>query len=566
MGITIASILSVLGAVGLFLYGMKLMSDSLQKAAGFRMRSILASVASNRFKAIISGLAITGIIQSSSAVTVMIVSFVNAGLLSLTEAAGMIMGANIGTTLKAWIFVYIGLNIKITSLALPMFGIGFILLFLLRQSQKYWAEFIIGLSIIFFGLEFLLKIIPDFFSEAWFIEMASGMNNQGLLSIALFFLIGMILAALFQSSSAALALSLVLSANGILNFPLAIAMVLGENLGTTITANLASLVTNVSSRKAARFHFMFNLIGVVWAFLIFPFYLKGIDWILSTASGKSAYTDTSLIPYAIAIAHTSFNVINTLLVLGFVPQVLNLCNKLVRQKQGEEEKFRLKYISRTIFSTSEISMLQVRSEIRVYAKRIRVMYVMVKHLFNEINDQTFEETYKKIVHYEGICDRMENEIVSYLNQVSETGLSRKSTNRVKLMLRITSSLESIGDNIYNIAKALQQKRKNKVWFTQDIRDNINQMFNLVDKALEEMYSNLSIEYTDVRLNKAKELERNINELRNHLKADYLATNEERSYKYEAGVVYSDIFSKCERLGDHIYDITQIIVSAGKDES
>jgi phosphate:Na+ symporter len=566
MGIAIAGILSLIGAVGLFLYGMKLMSDSLQKASGFRMRSILASVASNRFKAIVSGLAITGIIQSSSAVSVMIVSFVNAGLLSLTEAAGMIMGANIGTTLKAWVFVTIGLNIKITSLALPLFGIGFLLLFLIRNSQKYWGEFVIGLSLIFFGLEFLLKIIPDFSSEIWFIELVSGINSNGVLSIALFFLIGTALAALFQSSSAALALTLVLAANGIVNFPLAISMVLGENIGTTVTANLASLVTNVSSKKVARFHFLFNLMGAAWAFLIFPFYLKGIDWVIVSASGKSAFTDASMIPYAIAVAHTSFNLINTFLILGFVPQFLGLTNKLIKQEQGEKEKFRLKYISKTIFSTSEISLLQVRSEIRVYAKRILTMYNTVKLLFNEMNDNTFEETFKKIIHYEGICDRMENEIVSYLNQISETGLSRKSSDRVKLMLRITSSLESIGDNIYNIGKALQQKRKNKIWFTQDIRNNINQMFYLLDNSLDEMYSNLSIEYSDVRALKAKEMEKKINELRNRLKADYLATYEDRTYKYEAGVVYSDIFSKCERLGDHIYDITQMIVLASEEES
>lgn len=550
----------------MFLYGMKLMSDSLQKVAGFRMRAIIASVASNRFKAIMSGLAITGIIQSSSAVSVMIVSFVNAGLLSLTEAVGMLMGANIGTTLKAWIFVSIGLNIKISSLALPLFGIGFFLLFIIRNSQKHWGEFVIGLSLIFLGLEYLLLVIPDLTSETWFVNMASALNNQGFLSIALFFLIGTILASIFQSSSAAMALSLVLASKGIVNLPLAIAMVLGENLGTTITANLAALVTNVSAKKAARFHFLFNFIGVIWAFILFNPFLKGIDRILVSASGKSAFTDPAMIPYAIAVAHTSFNIINTLVIIWFVPQVLTLADKLVKHKHDEEEeKFRLKYISKTIFSTSEISLLQVRSEIRVYAKRIRTMYGYVKTLFNETNDESFKALYKKISHYEGICDRMENEIVSYLNQISENGLSRKSADRVKLMLRITSNLESIGDSIYNIGKVLQQKRKNKIWFTQEIRNNINQMFTLLDEAFDEMYSNLSIEYSDVNPLKAKELEKKINELRNQLKAEYLTSTEERSYKYEAGVVYSDIFSKCERLGDHIYEITQVIVAAGAEE-
>ncbi|HEX2935547.1 MAG TPA: Na/Pi cotransporter family protein [Bacteroidales bacterium] len=558
-------LLSLIGSIGLFLYGMKLMSDSLQKVAGFRMRAIIASVASNRFKAIMSGLAITGIIQSSSAVTVMIVSFVNAGLLSLTEAVGMIMGANIGTTLKAWIFVTIGLNIKISSFALPLFGIGFFLLFIIRNSQKYWGEFVVGLSLIFLGLEYLLLVIPDLTAEGWFVDMVSTLNNQGFFSIALFFLIGTILASIFQSSSAAMALSLVLASKGIVNLPLAIAMVLGENVGTTITANLAALVTNVSAKKAARFHFLFNFIGVIWAFILFNPFLKGIDSILVSASGKSAFTDPAMIPYAIAVAHTTFNTINTLVMIWFVPQVLVLADKLVKHKYNEEEKFRLKYISKTIFSTSEISLLQVRSEIRVYAKRIRTMYGYVKTQFNEVNDESFQSLYKKISNYEGICDRMENEIVSYLNQISENGLSRKSADRVKLMLRITSNLESIGDSIYNIGKVLQQKRKNKIWFTQEIRNNINQMFTLLDEAFDEMYSNLSIEYSDVNPHKAKELEKKINELRNQLKAEYLTSTEERPYKYEAGVVYSDIFSKCERLGDHIYEITQVIVAAGSEE-
>lgn len=310
---------------------------------------------------------------------------------------------------------------------------------------------------------------------------------------------------------------------------------------------------------------MFNFIGVIWAFILFNPFLNAINWILVSASGKSAFTDPAMIPYAIAVAHTSFNVINTLLFVWFVPQVLILADKLVKHKHNEEEKFRLKYISKTIFSTSEISLLQVRSEIRVYAKRIRTMYGNVKTLFNEMNDESFKALFKKISHYEGICDRMENEIVSYLNQISENGLSRKSADRVKLMLRITSNLESIGDSIYNIGKVLQQKRKNKIWFTQEIRNNINQMFTLLDEALDEMYSNLSIEYSDVNPHKAKELEKKINELRNQLKTEYITATEERTYKYEAGVVYSDIFSKCERLGDHIYEITQVIVAGGAEE-
>jgi phosphate:Na+ symporter len=565
MDFGIIEILSLIGSVGMFLYGMKLMSDSLQKVAGVRLRAILAAITANRFKSIVSGLTITALIQSSSAVTVMIVSFVNAGLLSLTEGIGVIMGANIGTTLKAWIFVTVGLNFKITEFALPLFGFGFLLMFTIRNSRKYWGEFILGLALIFLGLDFLLQTVPDFSSKDWFISFITSTRDLRVLSTLLFFLFGMVLAALFQSSSAALALSLVLASSGIITFPLAIAMVLGENVGTTITANLAAILGNISAKKVARSHFLFNFLGVCWALLLFPLFLRSIDTILINTLGKSAYSDISAIPYSIAIAHSLFNVTNTLILVWFIPGLIYLSGKLVRKKAGEEEKFRLRYISKTIFSTSEVSLLQARNEIRVYAKRIKSMFGMARSLFNETNEELFDTTYSKIVHYEGICDRMETEITAYLSNISASDLSQKSAERVKLMLLITSNLEKIGDTIHNLSKALNNKRKNKTWFTQELRNNINSFFDLLDAALNEMYSNLGIEYTDVAINRAKELEKEINSTRNRLKADYLSAEKEKDYRYEAGVIYSEIFSKCERLGDHIYSVTENIVNTYKTE-
>lgn len=559
MFVGIISILSVIGSLGVFLFGMKLMSDALQKMAGSRVRAILAAITSNKLKSVTAGLVVTAVIQSSSATTVMIVSFVNAGLLSLIEAAGMIMGANIGTTLKAWLFVAIGVNIKVSQFVLPIVALCFPLLFSKRSLLKYAGEFAMGFAFIFFGLDLLYDILPDLTSNQTIVHFLEGINKMGAVSIVLFVFIGMLIAALFQSSSAALVFTLSFSALGIVDFPLAAAMVIGENIGTTITANIAAFIANESGRKAARIHFLFNMIGAIWVLSIFPFFLKGVDQIIRSAFDGSAFSDHTLIPWALAIIHTSFNVLNTFILIWFIPNLIRLSSLLVKSK-STENKLNMTFFSKTIFSTSEISILQARKEITHYSRRVRGMFKLVKRMFREVNDEEFNNEFLEVSGMETACDQIEMELASFLTKIGQGELSSESNQRLKVMLKINTSLESIADNCYNIAKALRKKRQAKIWFTQDIRNNINQMLDLLDEAIEVMHDNLSKDYAQVTIDKAESCEEKIDNLRNILKEEY-SSNQEKGYKYEAGIIYSDIYSRCERLGDHIYSITKIIVQS-----
>lgn len=558
----ILTILSIIGSLGVFLFGMKLMSEALQKLAGFRMRAILAAITSNKFIGVATGLTVTAIIQSSSATTVMIVSFVNAGMLSLTESIGMIMGANIGTTLKAWIFAGVGLNIKASQFALPVVAIFFPFLFSKNGVRKYWGEFAMGFAFIFFGLDLLYSVIPDFISNETFASFLSHINGFGAWSVLIFVLIGMIIAASFQSSSAALVFTLAFSSMGLINFPLAAAMVIGENIGTTVTANLAAVIANEQGKKAARAHFLFNLIGACWVLSIFPFFLKFIDWIISSIFNSSAYSNPKVIPWALSAIHTIFNTVNTLILIWFIPMLIKLSGKLVKRTTDYEERFKVPFISKTIFSTSEISLLQARKEIVMYSKRVKNMFKTVKLMFNQVNQDEFDASYNQIVNFESMCDQMEIEISTFLTRMGQGDLSLDSYERLKVMLRITNNLESIADNCYTIVKTFNKKRIAKIWFTQDIRDNINNMLVLLDEAIEIMHENLDMEYSKVTLERAEICENKINLLRNNLKEEY-ATNKERGYKYEAGVIYSDIFTRCERLGDHIFKVTEAIVESNK---
>lgn len=556
----IIQILSVIGSLGVFLFGMKLMSDALQKVAGFRMRAILAAITSNKAKSVTTGVVVTAVIQSSSATSVMIISFVNAGLLSLTEAVGMIMGANIGTTLKAWLFVAIGVNIKVSQFVLPIVAIFFPLLFSKRSILKYWGEFAMGFAFIFFGLDLLYTILPDITENPGIATFLKSINHSGMLSVVLFVLMGLAIAAVFQSSSAALVFTLSLSAIGIIDFPLAAAMVIGENIGTTVTANLAAIIANEQAKKVARVHFLFNLIGAIWVLSIFPVFLNVVDGLIISVFKSSAFTDSNIMPMALAAIHSIFNISNTFILVWFIPLLIKIGGKLVKQTKNKDDEFRLKYISKTIFSTSEISILQARKEIVMYSKRIKAMFKIVRNMFNEVNEAEFIYEFNQVTHSETICDQLEIEISSYLAKIGQGELSSWGNERLKVMMKITSNLESIADNCYNIAKTLNRKKQAKIWFTQDIRDNINQMFQLLDDAMDVMQENLSMEFSLVTPEKAQLCEDNIDKLRNNLKEEY-SSNKERGYKYEAGVIYNDIYTRCERLGDHIYNVTEAIVQS-----
>jgi phosphate:Na+ symporter len=558
MNFGIYEILMLFGSLGLFLFGMKLMSESLQKVAGSRMRNILAAITSNRFKSIITGLFITTLIQSSSATSVMVVSFVNAGLLSLAESIGIILGANIGTTVTAWLISLLGFNVKISSLALPIIGLSFYLIFSSRSRSQYIGEFIIGFALIFLGLEYLKNTVPDISANPELIEFVSDYTHMGFLSILLFLFLGFIVTAIVQSSSVAMALTIVMSYKGWIGFDLAAAMILGENIGTTITANLAAVIANNPAKKAARAHFIINLIGISWMLIVFSPFLKVVDFIVFRINGVSPYAEVASIPLGLAVFHTAFNIINVIILAWFVPLIIRLSNVLVRKRKHEDIHFSLKHISTGILSTSELSLLQARREIANYGKKVNKMFNLVRKLFSETNEEEFYNLYKTISSYENYADHLEIEIANYLTKISEGELSQPGVQRLRLMLKLVDSIENIADSCNSIAKTLRRKKKNKIWFTQDLRNNVNAMFDIVGEALNTMLQNLDSDYRHVDTDKAAAIEKRINKTRKHLQKTQITSMENRSYTYQAGIIYTDIIAQCENLGDNVYAISDAL--------
>ncbi|MFW5656060.1 MAG: Na/Pi cotransporter family protein [Bacteroidota bacterium] len=556
----IAEILSILGALGLFLFGMKQMSEGLQKVAGTRMRNTLAAITSNKFRSVLSGFVITGFIQSSSATTVMLVSFVNAGLISVTESIGIIMGANIGTTITAWLISTLGFNMRIGSLALPLIGLTFFLLFSSKNRSRYFAQFIIGFALIFLGLDFLKSTIPDISQNPGMLEFVSDYTHLGFVSILLFFVMGFLVTAIMQSSSLTTALTIVMCYKGWITFELAAAMIIGENVGTTITANLAAFVGNASSKISARAHFVFNLLGAIWSLTFLNLLISGIDRLMLIIGLGSPLQDVSEIPVALAIFHTSYNLLNVLILINFIPIIETISARLVRQKAGNAEP-RLTYISTGILSTAEFSLLQGRKEILNFGKRTQKMFQLVRNLFSETNETAFQNIYENITNYENYSDQLEIEIANYLTRVSEGELSKPGIKRIRVMLKLVDYIESIADSCNSIAKTLRRKKKNKIWFTQELRNNLNEMFQLIQEALSAMVNNLDTDYVHFNAKAAEEIEKKINRKRKQLHRDHISNIEERNYTYEAGIIYTDILAQCENLGDDIYNVTKALVES-----
>jgi len=557
-------ILSLLGSITLFLYGMKMMSEGLQKVAAVRLRRILSVFTSTKLKSILTGFLITSLIQSSSATTVMIISFVNAGLIALVQSIAIIMGANIGTTITAWLIFIFGFKFSTGSIALPLIGLAFPLIFSNHSNRQQWGKFLIGFSFIFLSLDFLKYHVPNISQDPGIINFFANFTDLGFLSVLLFFCLGALFTALIQSSSAALALTLILVGKGWFNLELATAMILGENLGTTVTANIAAIFANNSARKSARAHFVINLIGVTWALIFFKPFLQFVVWISGFFSNLSPYQQAAAIPFTLALYHSIFNVLNTILLAPFIPVVAKLAGKLVRFSQPSEEKFTLKYFNTGILSTSELSILQARKKLAMFGKETIRMFKMVRGLFQEINNQRFEEIYFNIRDYERMSDKYEIEIANYLTHLSEGELSNPGSKRIRMMLKIVDELESVADACNHIAKTLYRKKKEKIWFTQDLRNNINHMFDLVDKALNEMQQNLNQEFQRVDIRKAKEIEKEINKFQKKLREEHIKNLETQAYKYQAGIIYTDLFSLCAQLGDYIMNVNESIAESNQE--
>ncbi|RMG82879.1 MAG: Na/Pi cotransporter family protein [Bacteroidetes bacterium] len=550
-------LLKLIGALGFFIFGMKVMSEGIQKVAGENLRKILGIMTKNRLLGVFTGFSVTSIVQSSSATTVMLVSFVNAGLLSLRQAIGVIMGANIGTTVTAVIITVFGFSkFKIATYALPIIGIAFPLMFSKNDKLKSFSEFLVGFALLFMGLDELKHSVPEFNAES--LHFLMGMNDLGFLSPLIFVLIGTLLTIVIQSSSAAMALTLVLCERGVIQFDMAAAIVLGENIGTTITANLAAVIANYQAKRAARAHFIFNVIGVIWMLLVFPWYLKGIDSYIVSAGMESPFHNTASVKWALTLFHISFNVINTFLLIWFVPQIEAIVSKLVKPST-EEKSFTLEYISSGLMSTPELSILQAKKEIIKYGDITHRMLKFSKKLFTSKDKKESERLLKRISKYEQITDKIEIEVSDYLLKLTNEELSAESSRMVRGMFSIIGDLERIADIFFQISQTIKRKQKEKIWFTPEQRNNILQMFKLVDKAFEIMIENLQAEdWSKVSIDTALEAEKTINEFRDKIRKEHVKALSEHQEEINvlSGIIYTDLFSSLEKIGDHIINVSE----------
>ena len=560
---TVFSILTLLGSLGLFLYGMTLMSEALQKVAGDKLRNILAAMTSNSLSRILTGLFITAVIQSSSATTVMVVSFVNAGLLSLVQSIGVIMGANIGTTFTAWLISLLGFKADIAILAIPLIGFGFAFMMCKAKKKKSIGELIIGFALLFLGLSFLKNSVPDLQSSPEVLEFLQQWTGYGFGSILVFVAIGTILTIVLQSSSATMALTLVMCNNGWIPFEMGAAMVLGENIGTTITANIAASVANVSARRAAMAHCVFNIFGVIWVLVLFHPFLFVVSRIimgmgLDNPLVAGASPNSTL--YAISMVHTLFNMCNTLVLVWFTNQIAQFVTKIIKGKKEEGEVFRLQYIQGGVLNTAELSLNQAKEEIVHYADICRRQYVYAKEAINETNPENFDSLYKKLEHYEQVTDRIELEIAKFLDQVKDGVISEESARRIQAMYKIISELESIGDSGFNIARILQRRNIHNMKFDEPMIKKLNYMTDLLERGFDAMIFNLKKGYTQINdIANAQDIEQDINEYRNNLKEEHLLNLENKTYNYLTGVYYMDLVNECESVGDFMINISEAIM-------
>ena len=550
-------LLRLIGSLALFLYGMKIMSEGLQKFAGDSLRKILTAMTTNRVTGVLTGVLITALIQSSSATTVMVVSFVNAGLLTLTQSIGVIMGANIGTTVTAWIISALGFKVDISAFALPLLAFAIPLFFSGKSSRKSVGEFIFGFSFLFMGLANLKNNAPDLSANPDMLAFVQNYTDMGFFSILLFLFIGAILTMIVQASAATMAITLIMCANGWIDYHLGVALVLGENIGTTITANLAALTGNTQARRAALAHLMFNLFGVAWVLIIFYPFTGAVSWFVTHVM---KVTDPAVaVSFKLAAFHTAFNISNTFIMIWFVNVIEKTVCGIIRTKQ-EDEEYRLSYITGGMLSTAELSILQAQKEITLFAERTIKMFGMVKELLYEKDENNFLKTYSRVEKYENISDRMEIEIANYLTQVAEGRLSSEGKEEIRVLLRAVSEIESIADSCNNLARSIKRRNEFKSVFTEEQNNHIDQMFRLVSSALDRM--NAIMHKSDLNpndINESYNIENEINNYRNQLKARNIEDINNKLYQYQDGVYYMDMVSESEKLGDYVINVVQALI-------
>jgi phosphate:Na+ symporter len=601
MNYSILDFLGLLGAVGLFLYGMKVMSEGLQKAAGDRLRNILSAMTRNRFTGTVTGFFITALIQSSSASTVMVVSFVNAGLMTLGQSMAVIMGANVGTTFTAWVIALFGFKVDISAFALPLIGLAVPLLFSKKSRTKSLGEFTIGFAFLFMGLDMISKYVPDLQSNPEMFAFLQHYASMGFGSVLIFCLVGMLVTMIIQSSAAMFAITLIMCSKGWITFDLACALVLGSNIGTTITPLLASMSGNVAAKRTAMGHLLFNLLGTVWTLAVFFPFVELNSWIteeigqgdpcelyryvntlqadnpemynsvfasaLPTDTGDVLRHRTAIsqmqisVSFGLSIFHTVFNLINLSIMIWLTNVYVKIVEFLVPAKHQGDDEFQLKFISAGILSASELNISQAEKEIHVFAERVGRMLPMARDLVHtKAGSDEFNQTYSRLEKYEEISDRMELEIANYLNRCAEGRLSNESKRRIAAMLSIDSEIESIADSMLGVGKILLRKQQGNVHFNEEIYANIDLMFSYVEKSVESMLKVLNdIENVEERdIIASYNREREINNLRNQLRTTNVENINDRHYEYQSGIYYMDIISTLEKAGDYIINVTDTI--------
>ena len=548
-------VLKLLGSIALLIYGMKVMSEALQKMAGPQLRHLLGAMTSNRLSGVATGALVTVAVQSSAATTVMTVSFVNAALLTLSQAISIIMGANIGTTLSAWI-MSAGFSFNIANVVWPVFLVGIILIQFTKH--RYIGDFLFGLSFLLFALGMLKAtgVEMDLASKPAVVDFfASFKTNYG--TILLFLLIGTILTAMVQSSAALMAITMVLCATGAINIYQGIALVMGENIGTTVTANLAALSANTQARRTAMAHLLFNVFGVIWVLIFFFPFVRMVCGIVNL-DPTAGEIDPTKLSFALATFHSCFNVINTAILIWFIPQIEKIVCFLIKpsSKGEDEEEFRLQYIRGGLMKTPEISVLQAQKEISLFGERMQHLFALVRELYATQEEQAFNKIFERIKKGEDASDRMENEIGKYLGDVGSAHLSDETKLKVRSMMREIGELESVGDSCFNLARILKRKLDHKVWFEDKINDDILAMYQLVEDALVQMNETLSGRKEDFDIAASRAIEMRINDLRNTIKQKNIANLDKQAYGYELGTVLNDLVAECEKAGDYIINVVE----------
>lgn len=546
--------MQLLGALALLIYGMKVMSEALQKMAGPQLRHILGAMTTNRFTGMLTGAFVTCAVQSSSATTVMTVSFVNAGLLTLAQAISVIMGANIGTTLTAWI-MSLGYNVDLTTVLYPAFFVGIILIYL--RKYRYIGDFLFGIAFMFLSLVTLSATgkSMDLGNNEAVVSFFSSFDVNSYSTILVFLAIGTIITGIVQSSAAVMAITILLCSTGVLPIYLGIALVMGENIGTTATANLAALGANTQARRAALAHLLFNVIGVIWILCVFyPF----VDTVCSIVGyDPQAGGQTQLLPIVLAMFHTCFNITNTAVLIGFIPYLERLCYILIKDnKKDEENSFRLQYIGNNIMQTPEIAVLQAQKETMRFAERVYALFGTVKTMLDEQDKDKCEKLFDKIQQEEDFSDKLELAIANYLEHVSDAHLSDDTKDKIRQMMREISELESISDSCYNLARSFNRRKEMNMEFTPEITENVHAMMQLTDDALKEMNLLIKGPREQQNMNETFRIENEINTLRNRLKAENINNVDNRKYDYALGTMYIDIISECEKLGDYVVNVVE----------